>query len=61
MRILLILIIAFSSFALWETGIMPYEKSSDNNLLRIVNEIESSKKFNLKNNDFSIAEQLCLS
>ncbi len=61
MRILFVLIIAFSSFALWETGIMPYEKSSDNNLLRIVNEIESSKKFNFKNNDFSIAEQLCLS
>ena len=61
-RILLISIIPFSIFKLWKSGIMDYDVSSDTYLSEVVSEIDISGMYNFKkNNDFSIAEILCLS
>lgn len=61
MRVLICIIIAFSFFMLWKTGIQPYDESNDKNLLRIVDEINKGEEISYENSNFSIAEQLCLS
>ena len=61
-RILIGLIIPFSMFTLWKTGIMDHDVSSDTYLSEVVSEIDISGMYNFKKNkDFSIAEMLCLS
>ena len=61
MKILLAIIIAFSMFMLWKIGIQDYDTSRETFVSKLVDKIQSNRKYNFENKDFSVAEQLCLS
>ena len=61
MKILLAIIIAFSMFMLWKIGIQDYDTSRETFVSKLVDKIQSNRKYNFKSKDFSVAEQLCLS